>query len=452
MFRWGPFCFFVFLFQIIFFNALQANEASTASSSKLPLEFDLKQSIERALAVNPEALRAREALKEGDSIFYSAISNAGPQVNGAISYRRQKDSSTGQSRFSGQTYNLYDVQLEARQTLLERGFISEILIGRSEQRLRKLNYEIAIRDLSYRIIQAFYRLLALQSRVELLKETKRVYEKNLKITQRRQQIGQSQKLDFLKLKAEVALIDPQIEEAENNLITERAFFANQLILENFESLKLNGVLNVPSFEFLESKIQSLESLVPEVELVEEESAVIEKQATVNLGRHWPKLEAVGSFGRSGFEKGDVFDNDANRWTVGLQLSIPIFSSFLYLHEKSRWESLERQSLHQEQNIKNQNVYQRIKSKKDLQSAYSVIQASQKAKDLVEEALKEARRYYELARINYLELLDSEQSLLRSEISLLQAKVNYIQSLTQFFQSHGFASSTLIDVLSSQGGE
>jgi outer membrane protein TolC len=436
----------------LFFLLIGSQRLLAAEGSRLEAnELSLKQAIERALAFNPEALRAREALREGDSIFKLALSQAGPQVTGSLAYRRQKDSLLGQSRFSGQTYNLYDFQLDARQTLLERGLITTVLIGRSEQRLRRLHYEVSVRDLSYRVIQAFYRLLVLQDQLEFLRKTKKVYERNLRITQQRQQIGQSQRLDFLKLKAEVALIDPQIEEAENNLITERAFLANQLILEDFENLRLKGQLKIPAFQVLEAKINQLEKLVPEVEIIQEERSLVEKQALVQLGKHWPRVDAIGSFGRSGFEKGNLFDNDANRWAVGVQLSIPIFSSFSYFHERGRWASIERQSFQREQTVKNLNDYQRIKSIRDLKSAYAVISASQTATNLVEEALKEARRYFELARINYLELLNSEQSLLRSEISLLQAKVQFIQKLTDFFQSHGFSSAVLIEILSDQEG-
>lgn len=418
------------------------------SDTPAPVRLTLAQALTVMREKNPSFAQSREIKREGENLFWQSISKAGPTITGGLDYERRKDALTANSpRFGGAFYSLYEMDVEARQMFLRRGYFSALRLGHLEKQIRSWRYQQIDRDLGIELMNAFFLVMYHQEETELLKETKKVFEDSLRTTRRRQSIGRSPRLDVLEVNSQLALLEPRIQEAENNLLSATAHLTKLLALRDTQTLTLEGKLNLPSLSKVKETLTTDKARSPEVEIAHLERQKIEEESIIKLGTHWPKLEGIARFSRSATQKEDLFDSDANQWSFGLSLDIPLFSSFLYLNERGQTEALERQSFHEEQRVRDQNTFERIKTFGDLESAYSVFDASQKANELVKEAFQEARRQYERSTIDYLRLLSAQRSMLEGQLRLLQSKREGIRVLGEFIRAHGYSVDKAVEVLS-----
>jgi outer membrane protein TolC len=166
------------------------------------------------------------------------------------------------------------------------------------------------------------------------------------------------------------------------------------------------------------------------------------------GKHWPELRLNGTIGRTGFKKSDLTDSSANLWTAGLQLNVPIFSGLSYFFEKGSLQSQSLQLKYQEQELRNQLSSNQVKFLQDLRSSESVITYSKAAYELADQSVKEAKRQYKLAAIDYVQFLTTEQKMIDSELALDQARFEYLSLLTKYFRAYGYPPEVLVDSLGS----
>lgn len=431
------------ILSILFFGMISAKMDSPSI-----LELDLKKTVDLALERNLEMQKARERLNQGRALYWQGWSRLGPTLDGTLNYRRQKDASTTVNpRFNGKSYNFYEWDLEARQTLLRRGSLAAVSAVSSDLRLREIDLSIAERDITFEVLLTYQKLLYSTKEVSLLEQTEQVYQKSLRFTRERQKIGRSPKLDLLQVRAEVALIAPELEKAKNDLLAEKQLLANQLALTGTEDLQVSGALVTPPLSILRKTIFSEKGSNLEVQRAKESRSQFQDRLVTALGSHWPKLEAVGNYGRSSFAIGDLDDSNRNRWSLGLSLNVPLFSSFLYWNEKRQYESQLFEARLEEQRANEDNQYQKTRSEKDLETAYAVLVASEEARKLVKEALIEARRQYELSAIDYARLLTAERSYVEAERSFFRAELETMTKLTEYFRAHGIASAKIVELVS-----
>jgi outer membrane protein len=430
---------FIFIFQQFCSSTFAADEISHV--------LKLQDAVNLAVDRNPAVLQAKEKLNEASAVSTLALAKSLPVVNGTLQANRQKDSlNSSRPRFDGDSYNFYTGQLEFSQTLLQRGYLSTIFAGGVEKPIREFDLQTSKRDLTFQVIQSFYKVLLDTHNIITLRKAQSVYKQSLDTAEHRLKIGRGQRLDALQARTQLALIAPKIEKTESDLKISGAELANLLGDREARSVEINGRLEPPNLKEIKSKLESSLSKVLELERMKLSLQQAENVQVATLGKHWPQLKAVGDIGRTGFKKGDLTDDDSTAWSVGLQISVPIFSGFSYFFEKNQLSSQLLQLRLEEQKLKDQIALSQVKSNQDLNSAESVIQSSKIAYDLAEESVKEAKSQYRVANIDYTQLLSTEQNLLESELSYDQAKYDYIRSLTNYFAAWGYDPEILVESL------
>lgn len=411
--------------------------------------LNLMDAVDLAVKHDPVLQRAGAGITEASAQGWLSFSEALPSLNGNLSYQRKKDSVlNGRALFNGDSYNSYEATLNAHQTLLARGFFSGIFAGRGLKPIKVLEYEIAQRKVVFDTIQLFFKILLTNKNLATYKKALSIHQQSLEEAQHRLKIGRGQRLDVLQSKTEIALLDPKVRKASNDLKTAAAELAKQIGKPEDLEMKLQGELKVPVLEDLKKLLEGSPTKIPEIEKAKLELENLKDQNTVILGQHWPRMDFEGSYGRTGYRKNDLTDGDATSWMAGINLSIPLFSGLSYIHERRSLEAKEAQSSFEEIRVRQEIALDQVKAREELDTAEAVIKSSKIAWELAEEALKEARRDYRVANIDYLQLLSTEQKLIDSELAWDQAQFDLITALTKYFTSCGYAPEILVKTLGS----
>lgn len=439
---------FLFLLLVLMFSGV-ANSAEIPNVDSTPKPLTIRESVQLGLKQNPGVQEALERVREGADLSRLAIAKALPTASGSLAWHRQKDTAVNSSaKFGGDSYNFYSGSVEFSQTLLKRGYISTLFAGGEEKGLREIDLDIARRNLTFSIVQSFYKVLLFSKKFETLKRAEGVHRQSLETAQYRYKIGRGQLLDVLQVKTQIALLVPKIEKAQNDMKSAAAELSLALGNQEFKRLEVIGKLDPPSLKIVESQTKNLRAEVLELRRVQLQESQFGHTMAVNLSKHWPELSVNGNISRQGYKKSDLTNDSANLWSIGLKLDVPLFSGLGYFFEKGGLESQELQLKYQEQRIRNQFSSDRVKTMQDLKSAEAVIDSSKAALDLADQSVKEAKRQYKLSAIDYVQFLTTEQNLIDAEQALDQARYDYLNLLTKFFNAFGYPPEALIDSLES----
>ncbi|MDB5037098.1 MAG: outer membrane protein [Bacteriovoracaceae bacterium] len=410
----------------------------------------IQNAVKRAIENNPSVRDTREKIQEGKALKGLAISNVLPSINGVGSYTRKKDASNGSnSLFQGQSYNSYSYAIQGTQPLFAWGILPAIEAADQEIAVRKSNIAISARDLTVSVIQSFYQVILNQRSMDTLKRERGVYEQILQTSRYRFKIGRGESLDVLQIETEIAALDPKIVTAGNGVKTSAAQLAN--LLGDFEtkSVTVEGILEAPPILDIDNRVKTLTSSIPEFE---RQRASIEEMAnskSISASKYWPQLNAVGSWGKTGYKLNSLVDDYATIWSAGVQLTVPIFTGLGSIHDAHVYESRVAQLQIEDVQLRQNVSTDQITAKENLDTAWSVIHFSEITLDLAKKTVADARQKYKTATIDYIRLLTAEQSLLDAEVSFDQAKFNYISALTTYFQKSGYPLETLVQILSEQ---
>ena len=420
---------------------------ATGPANQTLMTLNIQDAIEQALSRNPDVNNDRERIKEDEKNIDYAYSQLFPTVVGTGTGTRQKDAVvTGNANFGGNAYNNYNVAIKASQPLYVGGAITAGLgVVKKDKQIREKDLEVVERDLSVQVIEAFYTVLLNQQLVALLNQTLAVEKESLATTQKYARIGRSQLLDVLQIKTQIALLYPQITSTENTMKNSAAQLTTLLHENQARTVKLQGDLKTVDFNGVMALVANRREL-PEVIRSRLQISQFDDQKTVTLAPNYPSLALVGTIGRSANTQSDLLNDYSTQWSVGLQLTIPIFSGLSSIYQRAALNDQTTELEFGQQKLLDTVSFNQVQAERNLGTAKTVLDRSREAAELSDQSLNEARRDYRLQTISYLQFLTSEQNYLAAESAYIQAKYGYIDAVAKFFQTSGIALSNLVQLL------
>src|SRR5690606_30419682 len=110
-------------------------------------------------------------------------------------------------------YNLYQMGLNLTQPLFVYGSFSAVRQARLEREIGARGVEMAERDLTKKVIAAFYKVVLNQNSIRILTDQEKVVAEALSTAQTRVRLGGGRKLDLLQVRTEQALLKPKVANA-----------------------------------------------------------------------------------------------------------------------------------------------------------------------------------------------------------------------------------------------
>ncbi len=430
--------YFVFLFAVLSMNSMAS-------------VLDLKDVIRIAKEKNPRILAAKEKLNQYDSQKYLAASSLYPSLNWILNGNYQKDAVyTGSPKFGGDPYNTYGSDLKLTQTLYGKGLISAVRSSDYDKKIQQTNIEIEERNITQNIIEAFYRFILNQQALENLLKNQDIIQKSLATSQSRYEKGRGQMLDILQVKTQLALIQPQIEQAKNQYTVA----AQQLIAfmgeKEHPELKIKGALKTLRLKEVQKLIDLSTFRLPEYELNQLQLTQLDYNRDVILGKHFPNIKLVGDYLYNNYKKADLFSDFSNAWAISLQLTIPLFSGFSSNQERAIIASQDSQLRIARRDLENSLTLKQVSSLQELETVEASLLSSESAVKLAEQTQDEGSRLYRLSQIDFLQFLTVQQSALQARNNLDKLKYQSIVSYSNYFVSSGQSLDKLVDFLTREG--
>ncbi|MBS1213631.1 MAG: outer rane efflux protein [Proteobacteria bacterium] len=393
--------------------------------------WTLLQVIDQALCHNPKTHQAwatarLQAAQVGvnQAAYLPTLS-----INGTLS--RSQSSAVGGRSSSSSGVNGGNFQFP-EQTRVNPSVTFNYLLfdfGGRESRLENARYALdaanwshdaTLQGVIFSAVQAYYLFFAAQSAVEANRASERSSAEALKAAQVRHDVGAGTIADVLQAKTAHSQARVNVVKSEGEASIALGNLANAAGLQPSAGFRVVA----PTFAAPDSGSEQLvETLMDEArkqrpDLAAADAQIKAAQANVDVAKSagLPTLSLVGSYA---YNYSSVFTNTEN-WSVGLQLSVPLFTGFFNTYQiKAAEEQVALQHANREQ------IEQAVAL--DVWQAYYLLNTARENLGNSEELLNSATQAEKVALGRYKAGVGNILDLLSAQASLAGARVQKIQS-------------------------
>jgi len=422
------------------------------NQESVSLTLSVKQAVEHALARNPTVMNDKEYLNEADENKNLAISLLFPTINGVASAYIQKDAvntnTSGNVPYNGSPFNNYLAQLQFTQPLYRGGaLLAGLSYAKKDKEIHQYTLDIEERNLSVQVIQAFYNVFTNKQAWEKLLENEKVEKESLVTTERYYRIGRAQLLDVLQIKSQIALLEPQITTAENQMRSSISQLVSLMHEGKATTVNLVGSLAAVDLSTVKALVPARQKL-PEISQGELTISQFVDKSDVTMSTYNPSMNLQGTFGQTSTTNSDLFSGLATGWTIGVYLTIPLFTGLGSIDQRKSLDSQTAQLEYGQAQLLDSLALTQVQAEQTLDTAAKVLEGSKEAAVLSRASLKEAQREFKIQTINLLQLLTSETADLTAQVAYVQSKGSYLGALATFCQATGIPIEKLVDILDS----
>jgi HAE1 family hydrophobic/amphiphilic exporter-1 len=364
----------------------------------------------------------------------------------------QKDAvNSGTAQYNGNSYNSYLAQLKLVQPLYQGGaLLAGLSYAKKDRDIHEETLEIEERNLTVQVIQAFYTVFTNKKVYEKLVANEKVEKESLVTTERYYRIGRAQLLDVLQIKSQIAILEPQIATAENQMRSAVSQLVELMHESKATDVNLVGSLASVNVDAVKALLPARKKL-PEITQGELGISQFTDKIDVTLSTYNPSMNLQATYGQTSTSKSDLFSDYANGWTVGIYLTIPLFNGLASINERHSLDSQTAQLEFGQAQLLDTLALSQVQAEQNLDTAAKVLEGSREAAVISGQSLKEATREFKIQTINLLQLLTSETSDLTAQVSYVQSKGSYINALAVYCQTSGIPIQKLVDILDAEKG-
>ena len=287
-------------------------------------------------------------------------------------------------------------------------------------------------DMTKQVKDAYFNVLLSKSSLEVLEQSISNAKESLRTTKTAYEHGTTSEYDYLSAQIQVNNLNPSYISAKNSV--ELAILQLKILLSLPETQEIEVVEKLEDYEENFSLLDELETekaLTNNSQLRQLDLNIASLQHSLKTIKyqHLPTLSAFGQYVYQ--TQAEDFKFSDYDWvpsaSVGLTLSIPIFNGNTYLNQQKQTEiSLKELQLQRTYTADGMNI--------QVLSALKNMKAAKEQLVVNKEAIAQAERGYEIAKVRYqtgsgtiLELNDSQLALTKSKLNYQQAIYDYISA-------------------------
>lgn len=287
-------------------------------------------------------------------------------------------------------------------------------------------------DMTKQVKDAYFNVLLSKSSLEVLEQSISNAKESLRTTKTAYEHGTTSEYDYLSAQIQVNNLNPSYISAKNSV--ELAILQLKILLSLPETQEIEVVEKLEDYEENFSLLDELETekaLTNNSQLRQLDLNIASLQHSLKTIKyqHLPTLSAFGQYVYQ--TQAEDFKFSDYDWvpsaSIGLTLSIPIFNGNTYLNQQKQTEiSLKELQLQRSYTADGMNI--------QVLSALKNMKAAKEQLVVNKEAIAQAERGYEIAKVRYqtgsgtiLELNDSQLALTKSKLNYQQAIYDYISA-------------------------
>jgi outer membrane protein TolC len=409
--------FFVLILSLLFFLSLEARAEEV-------LNWDA--CVKEARKNHPDLVSAEEKLNQAKANKDITRSGIFPQVTGNASESTSKTAS--QKSSDTYAYNVSGTQL------LFDGFKSSNTIAAALEDVKsaQYNYQVISSNIRLRLRTAFIELLRAQDLLSITEDIATRRRENLELVTLSYEAGLEHKGSLFTSQANAGEANFEVAQARRNLSLAQRQLTKELGRSTLTPVKVQGDFTIfdlvrekPDFEAIAGITPLLQQLV-----VQRESARLGIQSA--KANFLPQVYANALAGRTSTS----WPPDNNRWSVGLNLSFPIFEGRLQSAQVSKAKAFYGQLLADERSGKDGVLLTLEQSWINLQDAIDNVEVQHTFLQAAQERAKISQAQYSIGIISFDNWTIIEDDLVRAHKAYLDARANALVSQAQWMQAKG----------------
>lgn len=409
--------------------------------SQATLNLDLTTALKIAHDNNPTIKIAELEIQRVDYAKKEALGNLLPSLSASGQYTNSIMKSvmfmpeSFSAMMGGQKYmeigykNSYTGTVSAALPLVNFALWEQIKSKQNEIDLILEKARASRIDMTKQVKDAYFAVLLAKNSLKVLERSINNAKETLKTTQTSFEQGVVSEYDLIRAKVQVNNLNPTYISAKNGL--ELAILQLKMILSLPQDQEIVFVENLEDFSDRIISVSAAES-----ERAANDNSDI-RQLDLNItslkhnlrmvnSQHLPSLSAFGQYSYQ--TQADDFKFADYNWVgsaaIGLQLSIPIFNGRTVIN-KAKQLKISLQELELQKQYASDGIELQI------QAAINSMKAAQEQLLVNKDAISQAERGYEIAKVRYQTGSGTILELNDSELSMTQANLNYQQSLYDF---------------------
>lgn len=426
------------------FIGLCLTSFNTFAQVTSPLELDLETALRIAHDNNPTIKVAELEIQRVDYSRKEAIGGLLPNLNAVGQYT---DNVMKQVMFMPESF----AALMGGQKYMEIGYKNSF-VGSISSQLPLVNFSLwqniknkqndidmiieksraSKLEMTKQVKDAYYTVLLSKSSLNVLQQSHTNAIETLKNIENSYKQGVVSEYDYIRAQVNVNNLNPLLINAKNgvelatlNLIMILSISADQEIIITEKLENFNDNINILS----ETDNRTIVANNSDLRILDYNIIGLRNQLKMINTQHLPMLSATGSYIYQ--TQAEDFKFNDYTWigsaSVGLQLTVPIFAGMTKVNQAKQVE-LSIRSLELQREYAKDGINLQVKS------ATNTMRAAKEELVVNKDAIKQAERGYEIAKVRYQVGSGTILELNDSELSLTQSKLNYQQSLFNFLSA------------------
>jgi outer membrane protein, multidrug efflux system len=422
-------------------NSQDQAQAQAASFADLPWwqifqDPVLQDLIRRCLKQNYDLQTATEKIAQARAQLSVTRSNQYPQLtaNGTAVDERSYQGFPFTTRFG--TY--------AADATFQLDLFGQLRRATQSSRAQLLATEYAqkteILTLVSDVASDYFALLSLDLQLQITRDTIKTQEDAVKLTEYRLEHGVATKLDVLQSKQVLDTANAQVPELQRQIGLEED--ALSILLGDYPHGITRGLALVDQKfppEVPAGLPSSLLARRPDISQAEQNLISANAEIGVAKAAFFPQISLTGTGGGAAGRStvfSSIVNSNIGTWSVGGQLTQPIFEAGRLRGNLHVAESVQRQSLI----AYKQAIQGAFRDTSDAliayQKFYEVRTAQQTTVQDLSDSVSTSLKRYRGGIATYLEVLDNQRSLFNAQLTLAQDRGNEFQSLVQLYKALG----------------
>ena len=406
-----------------------------------PLNLDLTTALKIAHDNNPTIKIAELEIQRVDYSKKEAMGNLLPSLSASGQYTNSIMKSvmfmpeSFSAMMGGQKYmeigykNSYTGTVSAALPLVNFSLWEQIKSKQNEIDLILEKARASKIDMTKQVKDAYFAVLLAKNSLKVLERSINNAKETLKTTETSFEQGVVSEYDLIRAKVQVSNLNPTYISAKNGL--ELAILQLKMILSLPQDQEIVFLENLEDFSGRIISVSAAESERAannnsDIRQLDLNIASLQHSLRMVNSQHLPSLSAFGQYTYQ--TQAEDFKFADYNWVgsaaVGLQLSIPIFNGRTVVN-KAKQLKISLQELELQKQYASDGIELQI------QAAINSMKAAQEQLLVNKDAISQAERGYEIAKVRYQTGSGTILELNDSELSMTQTNLNYQQSLYDF---------------------
>jgi outer membrane protein len=398
---------------------------------------DLMTLYQEAVAHDPQILAARanrEAGKEAEPLARAGLL---PKLSaaGKLNYTRQ-DVKKPAAFAGGDSYGSNSLALNLVQPLFRKDRLVAFDQAHDQVKKADAEYTAAEQGLILRLAKAYFGVLSAHESLIFAEAEKKAIARQLDQAKERFQVGLVAITDVHEAQA-------RYDQAKANLITARNAVDNAMEVlreivsdapAGLDDLKEKLPLILPDPASIDTWTRTAQTHNPAVIAAGLAAEVARKQIEAKRAGHYPTLDLVGSLSRA--RSNAKFGSDADNGTIGLQLSLPLYTGGA-VSAATRQARYQFEAAQQVLDQKRRAVARQVRDAyRGIEASISRVKALKATVRSALSALEATEAGFDAGTRTLVDVLNSQSALFRARRDYAQARYDYVVNTLSLLQAAG----------------